>query len=171
MILIKSEDLKKIVKRIFVSYGFSDEDAEIVADHLVLANLRGVDSHGVIRVSVYIEGFEKGYVKPCGNLSILRDEGNIIIADGGNCLGIPVATKATRLLIDRAKKYGVAIVAVSNLGHVSMSAYYTNIIAQEKLIGFASVNAPAIVVPWGGSKPVLGTNPISIAFPTSSRPK
>ncbi|MEM0027857.1 MAG: Ldh family oxidoreductase [Ignisphaera sp.] len=124
----------------------------------------------MIRVRVYVEGIEKGYVKPCGILSIVRDENNVIVADGNNCLGIPVAAKAMRIAIERAKRFGMGIAAVRSLGHVGMLAYYSIMAANEKLIGFACANGSALAVPFGGSKPLFGTNPFTIAFPTKSKP-
>jgi L-2-hydroxycarboxylate dehydrogenase (NAD+) len=168
--LVDALVVKGVVRDIFRSYGLSWEDAEAIADHLVLANLRGVDSHGVVRVRYYVEGIERGLIKPCGNVSQVRDWGSIVVLDGDGCLGIPAALRASRLAVDRARVHGVSIISVSNLGHVGMLAYYTIHIAGEGLIGFAMANSPAIVAPYGGSQPVFGTNPISIAFPTKSSP-
>ena len=167
---INHEVLRSMVKEIFLRAGFKSEDASIIADHLVTANLRGVDSHGVIRVRYYLNAIEKGFMRPCGDLSILRDEGTIVKADGNSCLGIPVAYKATMLIIERAREHGVGVLGCSNLGHVGMLAYYTKMIAGEGLVGLAATNANPMVVPWGGSKPVFGTNPLSISFPTGGEP-
>ncbi len=167
---IGHEVLRNTVREIFTREGFRAEDASIIADHLVTANLRGVDSHGVIRVRYYLDAIENGFMRPCGDLSILRDSGVIVRVDGNSCLGIPVAYKAARLAIERAREHGVAIIGCSNLGHVGMLAYYTTKIAVEGLIGFAATNANPMVVPWGGSKPVFGTNPLSISFPARGEP-
>ncbi len=167
---IDHETLRNMVREIFVKAGFRSEDASIIADHLVTANLRGVDSHGVVRVRYYLDTIEKGFIKPCGDLSILRDSGVFIKADGNSCLGIPIAYKATMLVIERAREYGVGVLGCGNLGHVGMLAYYTSMIAREGFIGFAATNANPMVVPWGGAKPVFGTNPFSISFPTRSEP-
>jgi len=90
----------------FLKFGVPKEDAENVAEHLILANLRGVDSHGIMRVPYYREGIRKGLVKPGAEISIVNESTGISLLDGGNGLGIPVATKATGLAIDKAKSIG-----------------------------------------------------------------
>ena len=169
-IKVSANELRKFTFECFVRYGVPRENADIIADHLVLANLRGVDSHGVIRIPVYIEGIKKGYVKSFSEPRIIRESMTITLIDGGGGLGIPIANIATDLAIKKCKSIGITAVGVKNLGHVGMLAYYTSKIANNNLIGLATANGPALVVPWGGIDPVFGANPISIAFPTSSKP-
>jgi len=149
----------------FLKFGVPKEDAENIADHLVLANLRGVDSHGLIRVPYYIEGIRKGLVQARSETRVVEESSGITLLDGGNGLGIPVATKATDLAIDKAKSIGVGVVGVRNLGHVGMLAYYTKKVVERGFIGFACVNAPAVMAPWGGRERIFGTNPMCIGFP------
>jgi len=149
----------------FLKFGVPKEDVENIADHLVLANLRGVDSHGIIRIPYYTEGIRKGLVKPKSDIRVVEESSSITLLDGGNGLGIPVATKATDLAIDKAKSTGVGIVGVRNLGHVGMLAYYIKKAIGHGFIGFACVNAPAVMAPWGGRERIFGTNPMSIGFP------
>jgi len=149
----------------FLKFGVPKEDAENIADHLVLANLRGVDSHGIIRVTYYTEGIRKGLVKPKSEISIVGESLGIALLDGGSGLGIPVATKATHLAIDKAKSLGVGVVGVRNLGHVGMLAYYVKKVVEHGFISFTCVNAPAIMAPWGGRERIFGTNPMCIGFP------
>ncbi len=167
---ILPDDLRRFTATCFIRYGVPSEDAELIADHLVLANLRGVDSHGVIRIPYYTEGIRKGYVRGRGEVKVVKETDTMALVDGDNYLGIPVATKATDLAISKAKSAGVAAVGARNLGHVGMLAYYTLRFARNGLVGMVSVNAPARVAPWGGSQALFGTNPISFSFPTSSKP-
>ncbi len=162
-------DLLKFCEECFVKVGVPREYAQLIADHLVTANLRGVDSHGVIRIPYYIEGLEKGYVKPKAEIKILKESPHSALLDGGDLLGIVPAMKATELVIEKAKSAGLAIVGVKRLGHVGMLAYYTKKIAEEKLIGFACANCPPRVAPWGGAGRVFGTNPFSIGLPAGNR--
>jgi LDH2 family malate/lactate/ureidoglycolate dehydrogenase len=164
------DELRRFTSECFMKCGVPKGDADIIADHLVLANLRGVDSHGVIRIPVYIEGIKKGYVKSFSESRIIKESMATVLIDGGGGLGIPIATKATDLAIEKCRSVGLAAVGVRNLGHVGMLAYYTLKIAKNNLIGLVTANGPAIVVPWGGIEPIFGANPISIAFPTSSKP-
>lgn len=164
------DDLRKFTATCFMRYGVPPDDAELIADHLVLANLRGVDSHGVIRIPYYTEGVRKGLVKGKAEVRVINETETTALIDGGNYLGIPVATKATEIAISKAKSAGLAAVGARNLGHVGMLAYYTLRIAKNGLIGLVTVNAPARVAPWGGAQAMFGTNPISFAFPTSKKP-
>ncbi|MEM2575671.1 MAG: Ldh family oxidoreductase [Sulfolobales archaeon] len=164
------DDLRKFTALCFMRYGVSPDDAELIADHLVLANLRGVDSHGVIRIPYYTEGIKKGLVKEKAEIKIVNESETTAVIDGGNYLGIPVATRATEIAIKKAKSSGLAAVGARNLGHVGMLAYYTLKIAKNALIGLVTVNAPARVAPWGGAQALFGTNPISFSFPTSGKP-
>jgi len=149
----------------FLKLGVPKHDAENIADHLALANLRGVDSHGIMRVPYYAEGIRKGLVQPKGKIRVVEESPSITLLDGGNGLGIPVATKATNLAIDKAKSTGVGVVGVRNLGHVGMLAYYIKRVVGHGFIGFTCVNAPAVMAPWGGSERIFGTNPMCIGFP------
>jgi len=149
----------------FEKSGVPKENAENIADNLVLANLRGVDSHGIIRIPYYVDGIRKGLVKASSDISIVEESASITLLDGGNGLGIPVATKATALAIDKAKSTGVGIVGVRNLGHVGMLAYYLKKVIGHGFIGFACVNAAAVMIPWGGRENLFGTNPLGIGFP------
>ena len=149
----------------FEKYGVPKEDAENIADNLVLANLRGVDSHGIIRIPYYIEGIRRGFVKRSSDIQAVEESSSMTLLDGGNGLGIPVATKATERAIEKAKSTGVGVVGVRNLGHVGMLAYYLKKAVASGFIGFACVNAPAVVIPWGGRENMFGTNPLGIGFP------
>lgn len=164
-IVVLSAELQRFCEKIFMRAGVPKAWAENVAEHLVLANLRGVDSHGVIRVPYYITGIRKGWIRSEVRIETLKETPITALIDGGGGLGIVVAAKATEIVIDKAKKNGVALVGARNLGHVGMLAYYTQRIADEALIGFACTNAPAAVAPWGGRERVFGTNPISLGFP------
>jgi LDH2 family malate/lactate/ureidoglycolate dehydrogenase len=169
-VVVSHEDLRNFTRECFLRIGVPERDADVIADHLVLANLRGVGSHGIIRIPYYLEGVEKGYVKPKGEFKVLRENPVLVLVDGGGGFGIPIAAKATELAIQKARNMGVAVVCVKNLGHVGMLAYYTLKMAEARIMGLAAANAPARVAPWGGSKPLLGTNPISFSIPAADRP-
>jgi LDH2 family malate/lactate/ureidoglycolate dehydrogenase len=149
----------------FEKFGVPKVDAENIADSLVLANLRGVDSHGIIRIPYYIEGIRKDFVRPRSDIRMVEESSSITLLDGGNGLGIPVAMKATDLAINKAKATGVGVVGAKNLGHVGMLAYYIKKVAGHGFIGFACVNAPAVMIPWGGRENLFGTNPMCVGFP------
>jgi len=163
------DELYRFAVEAFTKIGMPEEDTKIVADHLVTANLRGVDSHGIIRVPYYIDGVKKGLILPKSKITIVKESPVSALIDGGKGFCIVIGYKAMKMAIEKAKKSGVGIVGAKNLGHVGMLAYYTKKIAEEKLIGFAFANAVARVVPWGGAEKVFGTNPLSYAFPVDER--
>jgi LDH2 family malate/lactate/ureidoglycolate dehydrogenase len=161
-----SNELFEFCKTVFEKTGVPKEDAEIVSEHLVKANLRGVDSHGVfVRLHHYVSAIKQGVINPKPNIKLVKETSGACLIDGDNGLGPLVAMKATEWAIKKARSNGVCIVGVKNTGHVGMLARYTLKTVEEKMIGFAATSSPPIVVPWGGAKPVFGTNPFSIGFP------
>jgi len=162
---VSAKQAKDFCAECFEKFSVSKEDAENIADNLVLANLRGVDSHGIIRIPYYIEGIRKDFVRPKSDIRVVEESSSITLLDGGKGLGIPIATKATDLAIDKAKSTGVGVVGVRSLGHVGMLAYYMKKVIGHGFIGFACVNAPAVMMPWGGKENMFGTNPMCVGFP------
>jgi LDH2 family malate/lactate/ureidoglycolate dehydrogenase len=162
---ISAKQAQDFCTECFEKFGVPKDNAENIADNLVMANLRGVDSHGIIRIPFYIDGIRKGFVQRSSDIRTVEESASIALLDGGNGLGIPVATKATALAIDKAKSTGVGVVGVRNLGHVGMLAYYIKKVVANDFIGFACVNAPAVMIPWGGRENIFGTNPLSVGFP------
>lgn len=166
-IIVDGAELRRFCMDALTKAEVTEADAQLIADHLVSANLRGVDSHGVIRIPYYVEGLRRGLVNARGQIRIVKETSVSALLDGGNQLGIVAANRATHIAIAKATQAGVGIIGIVELGHVGMLAYYTEIIAREKLIGLACVNGPAYVAPWGGVERTFGANPISYAFPTN----
>lgn len=163
---LNKDEAHRFCVEVFTEVGISKENAEAIADHLILASLRGVDSHGIIRVPFYLEGLENDLISGDINPQVEKETPISARIDGRRGMGVVVASDATDLAIDKAKEKGAGLVAVKNLGHVGMLAYYTIRIAKEKLVGFSFANGPAWVAPFGGTEKVLGTNPLSYGFPT-----
>jgi LDH2 family malate/lactate/ureidoglycolate dehydrogenase len=167
-VIVGETELRRFCVDALTRAQVTEENAQSVADHLISANLRGVDSHGVIRIPHYIEGIRRGLVKVRSEIRIVRETPISALLEGGYQLGIVVANRATQMAIEKATQSGISVIGIIELGHVGMLAYYTEKIAREKLIGLACVDAPAHVAPWGGAERVFGTNPISYAFPTNT---
>jgi LDH2 family malate/lactate/ureidoglycolate dehydrogenase len=166
-VMVGETELRRFCVDALTRVQVTKEDAQAVADHLISANLRGVDSHGVIRIPYYVEGITRGFVNVRGQIRVVKETSVSALLNGGNQLGIVVANRATQIAIEKATQSGIAIVGILELGHVGMMAYYTEKIAREKLIGLACVDGVAYVAPWGGAERVFGANPISYAFPTN----
>ncbi|MFZ5817294.1 MAG: Ldh family oxidoreductase [Bacillota bacterium] len=145
--------------------GVPAGDAEEVARHLLFAELRGVSSHGLCRLPLYLQRLEAGGMERRAEPEIVRECPVSALVDGHNGLGQVVARRAAELAARKAKAAGMAAVAVRNSNHCGCLAYYTLPMAEEGLIGFATTNAMATMPPHGGAEPFLGTNPISLAAP------
>jgi ureidoglycolate dehydrogenase (NAD+) len=162
------DDLAKFTQAVLSETGIDDDDAAIVADVLVQANVRGVDSHGVIRLPAYVENVEEGGFNPDpdAQLQQLNTSAFAIDADGG--FGHPMMMDAVDESIRLAKKYGSSVGVVRNSNHIGMMAYYTKRAADENCITLASTNVPPQVAPFGGADPYFGTNPIAYSVPSTN---
>ena len=171
MILIQHSELNNIGRRIFTAAGSAEEEAAIIADHLVEANLRGHDSHGVGMIVNYLRNLETGKVVANENGRVVSDSGAFIVYDGARGYGQIVAREATLLGIARAKENGVAVVALRNAHHIGRVGTYGEMCAAEGLLSISFVNItdqrPA-VAPWRGGDGRFGTNPVTIALPGPS---
>jgi len=167
---VKEEVLRELCKNILVELGTSEERAKIVSDSMVLANLRGVDSHGVRRLPVYVQRIERGLIKPEGRITLSLDNETTAVLDGGLSFGEVIGKHACDIAIKKAKKYGVGIVTCRNTNHFGMAAYYGLYLAEHDMIGIITSNANASIAPWGGKKPMFGTNPLCITIPAKEKP-
>ena len=158
--------LTKLVERTFAAQGVPPAEAATLADHLVLANLRGVDSHGVGRVGIYVDRLQRELVEPRANVCTLHETPVSALLDGGNGPGIVIADRAMRLAIDKARQSGIGMVSVRNSNHCGMLAYYTGTAARNGMVSLATTSAPASMAPWGAQAAFFGTNPLSYAIPT-----
>jgi LDH2 family malate/lactate/ureidoglycolate dehydrogenase len=142
-----------------------EEDARLFIDALIHADLRGVDTHGLRFLPIYVKRLELGLIARNGSLKILREGLSFALIDGNNLLGHVVAHKAMEIAIQKAHASGLAAVGVRNSNHCGMMAHYTLLAAEASCIGIALSNTPPLMAPWGGATALLGTNPLSIAVP------
>ncbi|HEV8661697.1 MAG TPA: Ldh family oxidoreductase [Candidatus Methylomirabilis sp.] len=162
---VPASALETFTARLFRSHGLPTADAETVARALVLADLRGVDSHGVLRVGVYVERLKRGLINPAPKVRVLRETPGAALLDGDNGMGPVVATAAMRLALEKARATGTGTVAVRRGNHYGMAAAYPLMALEENCIGLTVTNGPALVAPWGGTRRFFGTNPLAIAVP------
>jgi len=147
--------------------GIPENDAKIVADVLIEADLRGVDSHGLIRIySYYGLRLEKKYMDPFARYKILKETDTTVLYDGGNGAGQVVSYYAMSRCIKKAKKSNLAIAVVKNSNHYGIAAYYSMMALKHDMIGISLTNSQSLVAPTYGRTAVIGTNPISIAVPS-----
>jgi len=160
---ISSERLRKITTTVFKAAGSTDEEAELVTDCLVSANLLGVDSHGVSLIPEYLEMLKKGLIKPNNKPKVIHETPNLLLLDGNDSWGYIVAKKAMELAIKKAKKKGIAVVSIRSCNHIGRLGYWAMMAAKEDMIGIITCSSGPAVAPYGGVDRVLGPNPICIA--------
>jgi uncharacterized oxidoreductase len=172
---IPADRLTETVHRVFVAAGSAEEEAAIVAGHLVEANLRGHDSHGIGLIANYLRNLGQGKARVNEKGRVVSDQGSMIVYDGERGWGQIVAREATLLGIARAKELGVAVVALRNAHHIGRVGTYGEMCAEAGLVSISFVNItdqrPA-VAPWRGGDARFGTNPVTVAIPgpTPDRP-
>ncbi len=165
-VVVMPNSLRDFVTKIFEAHGMPHDDAFVVADHLVEADLRGVYSHGVIRVEPYTNRLKAGGMNPRPNVQVVRETPGTALVDGDDGAGQVVGVKAMRLAIEKAKNVGISYVGVRMSNHFGTCAYYAQMALQHDMIGVAAtVGGTNIMAPTGGISKLLGNNPIGVAMP------
>ena len=163
--LVAHERLREFAKAAYMKVGMASEDATLVADSLVQADLWGHQSHGVMRLSWYTDRLRAGVCDPTGKPEIIVDAGALALIDGHDAMGQVVTARAAAEAIRRAKLHGIGAVGVRNSNHFGTAMYFTLMAAREGCVGFLATNASPAMAPWGGRKKTIGTNPWSWAAP------
>jgi L-2-hydroxycarboxylate dehydrogenase (NAD+) len=167
-ISIKVKELTDFVTEVLVNVGLPQKDSVITADVLVTADRRNIESHGVARLKRYVDGLRSGIINPAGKITIIKETPVSLVIDGNGGMGQPIARAAMELCITKAKQNYLGFAAVRNSNHYGIAGYYTVLALRENLIGISLTNSAPLVVPTFGKDIVIGTNPISIGFPTKS---
>ena len=163
---IAPNDLKNLMKNKLHKAGLSEEHADIVADVLLHADLRGVHSHGAMRVEYYSERISKGGTNTKPNFNFERTGPCSAVFDGDNAAGHVVAKLGMDEAIKMAKENGVAIVGMRRMGHSGALSYFVQQAADAGLIGISLCQSDPMAVPYGGAEPFFGTHPIAFASPS-----
>ncbi|MBQ04603.1 dehydrogenase [Candidatus Bathyarchaeota archaeon] len=170
MPIFSAEQLRTIGTSIFLRLGVPVEDAELVSELLIDANLTGFDSHGMIRLPIYSRGIKMGAVKPGAEIRLVEETPTSAVIDGGWNLGQVVATYAMGVCIEKARNGVIGLVTVRNSMHVGRCNTYAEMAMREGMLGMMSVNSASYVAPFGGKSKQLGTNPLCFAIPTGKEP-
>jgi len=161
-----AKDLKEYIIRFFTALNVPEIDASIAADVLISADLRGINSHGIIRLnSYYGDRLREGLIDPLSPLKVIKESPATLALDGGNGLGQVVAYHAMSRCIKMADKAGLAITTVRNSNHFGISGYYAMMALPEDMIGISLTNSQPLIAPTFGSQRTIGTNPIAVAIP------
>ena len=164
------KDLFAFTKNVFLSIGCPEADAELATTVLLSADLRGVDSHGVARLTGYVRLWESGRINAKPNVRIVHETPSTAVVDGDGGLGLVVAPKAMQVAIDKAKLVGTGWVSVKNSNHYGIAGYHAMMALEYDMIGISMTNASPLVAPTHSLKRLLGTNPIAVAIPAKTQP-
>ena len=168
--VVSEANLRAQLERLLGALGLPADQAMIVADNLVEADLRGVDSHGSHLMALYRGRVENGSLRPVTEVTVLDDQGSTVRLDGGLGFGQVAGVAAIDLAIERAGTHGMATVSVRELTHLGALAYYTMRAAARGFFAMAFQNGAPIVPPFGGTTGLFSTNPFSYAVPAGAEP-
>jgi L-2-hydroxycarboxylate dehydrogenase (NAD+) len=168
---IPAPQLAGFVARAFVAAGLPEADAQAVAGLMVEADLRGSDTHGVIRLPLYVRRLRAGGIKANPNIRTLSDRASVALIDGDNGMGHLVMRRAAALAIEKAKTAGIGWVGARMSNHAGPAALYVTIPLEHDMVGlYFAVGSNNHLPPWGGSESLLGTNPMAVAVPALEEP-
>lgn len=163
---VPADKLKSFCTEALERLEVPHEDAQTTANVLVEADLRGIDSHGVARMSRYVTGIQQGMMRPKAKPKLVHETPCTATIDGDAGLGQPISYRAMQLAIAKAREHFVGFVAVKNSNHFGIAGYYAMMALTEDMIGICTTNTEVIVVPTFARNAILGTNPIAIAVPS-----
>lgn len=164
------QQLADFTNAVFQKIGCSDQHAEIATKALLSADLRGIDSHGIARLSGYVRLWEAKRVNATPDIKVIHETPSTAVVDGNSGLGLVVAPFAMQIAIEKAKQVGTGWVSVQNSNHFGIAAYHAMMALQHDMIGMAMTNASPLVAPTFSIDKMLGTNPICVAAPAGSEP-
>jgi L-2-hydroxycarboxylate dehydrogenase (NAD+) len=164
------DKLFNFVHEVFLKIGCSDEHAILATRVLIDADMRGVDSHGVARLSGYVRLWQAGRINATPDIKVVYETPSTATVDGDKGLGLVVAPFAMKVAIEKAKNVGTGWVSVKNSNHFGIAGHHAMMALDFDMIGWAMTNGSALVAPTFGNERLLGTNPIAIAIPAHNEP-
>lgn len=162
--------LKDFTYKVFKKIGCPDDHSALATTVLLNADLRGIDSHGIARLSGYVRLWEAKRVNATPNVRVVHESPSTAVVDGDQGLGLVVAPKAMQIAIDKARIAGTGWVAVKNSNHFGIAGHHAMMALQHDMIGMAMTNASPLVAPTFSVERLLGTNPICVAIPSGNQP-
>ncbi len=166
-IRIPFDILEEFIRDVLIGVRVPQDDARICADVLITADKRGIHSHGINRLKpIYYDRIRSGIMKPEGRMEIVREGPTTAVVDGKFGMGHAIGKRSMELAIDKAREFGMGMVAVRNSTHYGIAGYYSMMAAEAGMVGMTGTNARPAVAPTFGTEGMLGTNPFTIGFPT-----
>lgn len=164
---IPMEELEEFMNVCLQKVGIPKADADIISDVLIESDKRGIDSHGIGRLKpFYLDRIENGIIKPVTKIDVLKDDMAVAVLDANNGMGHVAGVKAMELAIEKAKTYGIGMVAVRNSNHYGIAGYYVTMATELGMIGVTGTNARPSIAPTFGVENMMGTNPLTFGIPT-----
>lgn len=167
---VKFEEERSWINEILLSLGAAKEEADVTSNVLAEGDLRGFQSHGIMRMSYIIRGINRGFIKLNSNPTFRTSRAATGILDGDHGLGHYVTMMATKQVTSMARNTGIATIGIINSNHFGIAGIYTEKISQEGLLGIIMASSDPAVHAYGGSEAVMGTNALSISVPNGSNP-
>ena len=165
---IPRDRLFEFVVEVFKRLDVPEKDAKIVADNLITADMRGIESHGVQRLKRYVDGITKGAVNVHPDIRIVKESPVFAVLDGDEALGQVAGYRGMKLAIEKAKKTGVGIVGVRNSNHYGIAGYYALMAVREDFVGVSMTTSRPLVAHTGAMEKFMGTSPIAVSAPVKN---
>ena len=158
-------ELRNFCQQAYIKVGVPQDEAEIVADLLVRSDLRGVETHGVTRLPIYIQRLQKGYVRKESKISVVKEKGPTAFWNAHGSMGHVAAFRAMEKAIKKAEELGMGWVSVKDSGHFGVAGLFPMMALKKDFIGYTVSNSAPMMFPWGGRERIIGNNPLAYAFP------
>src|SRR5882762_2653791 len=168
--IISHQQLQSFAYQLFIKIGCPSDQAKLASKSLLRADLRGIDSHGVARLSGYVRLWEAKRVNSNPDIKIVHESPSTAVVDGDAGLGLVVAPKAMAIAMAKAKQAGTGWVAVKNSNHFGIAGHHAMMALPHDMIGISMTNASPLVAPTFSVERLLGTNPIAVAIPAGKEP-
>lgn len=168
--MINVKRLHEFIVDLTKKAGLPEEQARILADTLIDADLKGIDTHGVLRLPIYVKRMESGVINVKEAIQVVREKGAIQNLDVRNGLGQVACVRGMGLAIAKAEQFGLGACGVFNSNHCGVLGYYTELAAEKRMIGISTTNVFPLMAPVGGKEKVIGNNPLAVSVPRVQSP-
>ena len=165
--IVSPDKLRRFCQELLMKEGLKESDAFVCADSLVDADLSGIESHGVSRMTNYMKRLNTGVVARDGGVKVNREYASALSIDGNNQMGMVVGSYTMKRCIEKAKENGSCFATANHSNHFGTASYYARMAAEAGCVGICGTNAPPNIAPWGSRQKFMGTDPIAISIPTS----
>lgn len=162
-----ASDLLRFATRAFLAFGLSEEDAQIAADHLITADVRGTETHGLLRLPLYSDWYKRGVLNPRAKPKALREGPSTLLVDGDHGIGLVTSPWTMRRCMEKAKRTGCCVATCGNTGHNGAVGQHAMLALEHDMIGMASTGGGTRMAPTYGTEGIMGLNPIAVAAPAA----